>query len=181
MFKHPLAKIFCLSELCLNFLQFIKHLPFAIPPSRAGRHWDEVLVSSSFRATAQGVEINAPLRLGDKRGGVKTPLAMSVMCRQYLLNSHVYWAEKDVKMTILHCYGNRSHWIMGGCSKVKMIMEMHLCLQVTVYTGLFPLMFPFFAVPGTEHKMLSPFLARGHGLLKGFYVSLSTFYISEVL
>lgn len=26
---------------------------------------------------------------------------------------------------------------MGGCSQVKMIMEMHLCLQLAVYTGLF--------------------------------------------
>lgn len=46
---------------------------------------------------------------------------------------------------------------MGGCSQVKMIMEMHLCLQLAVYTGLFSLVFPFCAIPGTEHKTLSPF------------------------
>lgn len=45
---------------------------------------------------------------------------------------------------------------MGGCSQVKMIMETHSCLQLAVYTGLFPLVFPFCAIPGTEHKALSP-------------------------
>lgn len=45
---------------------------------------------------------------------------------------------------------------MGGCRQVKMIMEMYLCLLLTVYVGLFPLVFPFCAIPGTEQKLLSP-------------------------
>lgn len=49
---------------------------------------------------------------------------------------------------------------MGGCSQVKMIMEMHLCLQLTVCARLFPLVLPFCAIPGTECKMSSPFPGR---------------------